>query len=151
MNDLHEKIANALNALADVVADGAGRVAAKKKPNPVYPQVFGQSDPVAKGVAAASNAMKSRPATEKKAEDETLGNAYRRVTGEELPDEVADNPAARAAVEKLAASALRVNDLGEPSDRHDHSARREIRGGTREERAKQAYEMFGEALISRGR
>jgi hypothetical protein len=148
MNDFHEKIANALNALADVVADGAGHVAAKKKPNPVYPQVFWQADPVAKGVAAASNAMKSRPTSEKKAEDESFGSAYRRATGEDLPDEVAENPAARAAVEKLAAASLRVNDLGSPSERSDPSARREAPQGTRAERYKQAFDNFGEDLIN---
>lgn len=141
MNDLHEKIASAMDALTEVMSAKAMSGMAQKPKHTQAP------------AAAAVRATQTAPArtSEKKAEDETLGNAYRRVTGEELPDEVADNPAARAAVEKLAASALRVNDLGEPSDRHDPSARREIRGGTREERSKQAYDMFGEALLARGR
>lgn len=146
MNDLHEKIASAMDALTDVMsARSMSSIKAQTAKNP-------SKMPTAAGVLApGSDQIRAARQNEKKAEDESLGNAYRRVTGEELPDEVAENPAARAAVEKLAASALRVNDLGEPSDRPDPSARREIRGGTREERAKQAYEMFGADLLARGR
>lgn len=141
MNDLHEKIASAMDALTDVMSARAMNSVAKGK---------AQAPAPAKPSAKAAPVPPART-PEKKAEDESLGNAYRRVTGEELPDGIAENPETRAIVEKLAASALRINDLGEPSDRRDPSAPREIRGGTREERAKQAYEMFGEALLAKGR
>ncbi len=132
--NLHEKIANAMEALTDVMSAKAMNDAAKKTkaPQPAKPLV---------------TAVPQKP-VEKKAEDGTFGSAYRRATGEDLPDEVAENPAVRAAVEKLAAASLRVNDLGSPSERPDPSARREAPQGTRAERYKQAFDNFGEDLIN---
>jgi hypothetical protein len=134
MNDLHEKIASALEALTDVMTAKAMKELPKKAKEVPAPKAVQAAQPQAMPV--------------KKAEDESFGSAYRRATGEDLPDEVAENPAARAAVEKLAAASLRVNDLGSPSERSDPSARREAPQGTRAERYKQAFDNFGEDLIN---
>lgn len=100
-------------------------------------------------VQPAPPARPASPAPSTKVASAKTPDAFRRATGRDMPEEIATNPEVREIVEKLAASSLPVNELGEESDRPDRSARREV-GGTREERRKHAFESFGEEIVYAG-
>jgi DNA-directed RNA polymerase sigma subunit (sigma70/sigma32) len=65
----------------------------------------------------------------------------------DLPDEVAESPAAVEALRKVAMASGPVNELGEPSDRFDRSGNRPV-GRTKAERVKEAYALFGDELLN---
>lgn len=71
---------------------------------------------------------------------------YTKLTGEDLPPEVAENPAAIEALRKMAHVSGTVNELGDPSDRFDRGSGRPI-GRTKSERIKEAYASFGDELL----
>lgn len=120
--EFHEKIAAALNALAE--AEDTKPVVSGKAPSvmPVEP--------------------KKKP---KLAEDEAA-RRYTRLTGEDLPDEVAESPAAMDALRKVASASSPVNELGDPSDRFDRGTGRPT-GRTKEARVKEIYASFGDELL----
>lgn len=117
--EFHEKIAAALDALA-VVED--------RRPTPAS----------AKPVTAPKPTVKTASAS-------PVIDRYAKLTGEDLPPEVADSPAAVEALRKVAMAAGPVNELGEPSERFERNAGR-LTGRTKQERVKEAYAIFGEEL-----
>lgn len=121
--EFHEKIAAALDALSE---------AADRRPAQIT------QAPQQKPVAA-------KPAT-KTASAAPVRDRYTKLTGEDLPDEVAESPAAVEALRKVAMAAGPVNELGEPSDRFDRSGSRPV-GRTKAERVKEAYALFGDDLL----
>lgn len=120
--EFHEKIAAALDAFAEAEDRKA------TQPAPVQAKVAAAPKPTVK---TASSPIVDR---------------YARMTGEDLPSEVADNPAAVEALRKVAAASSPINELGEPSERFDRSGSRPT-GRTKEARVKEAYAMFGDDLL----
>lgn len=116
--EFHEKIAAALDALSEVE---------DRRPAPT-PVAAPKAKPVVK-TASASPVL----------------DRYARLTGEDLPPEVADSPAAVEALRKVAMAAGPVNELGEPSERFERGTGR-LTGRTKQERIKEAYSRFGEEL-----
>lgn len=126
--EFHEKIAAALDALADASA---------KQPSP----------PAKAGNRAADAASAVVDAKKKlKLASDPVADHYARMTGEELPDEVSSSPAAVEALRKVAAASAPVNELGEPGDRFDRNGGRPV-GRTKEARIKDAYASFGDDLL----
>ena len=122
MTNLHEKLANALDAFADVWDKSPFNVS-----TPPAPQ---------------------RPPVEKVADD--LVERYRRVTGEEIDAEALRDPVARKAIEKMAVAASPVNQLGGPADQDDPKVRKSAsaHSGSREEKRDLIYRQFGEDLLA---
>jgi tRNA-dihydrouridine synthase len=88
-----------------------------------------------------------RPAASTKtAAASPVRDRYAKLTGEDLPDEVAESPAAVEALRKVAMASGPVNELGEPSDRFDRSGNRPV-GRTKAERVKEVYALFGDELL----
>lgn len=116
--EFHEKIASAIEALAQAQEKAAQQTKAEPRPTTT-----------------------ARPKTAS-----PVNERYARLTGEELPDEVADNPAAVEAIRKVASASSAVNELGDPGDRPDRGTGRPS-GRTRAERVKEAYSLFGDDLL----
>lgn len=127
--EFHEKIAAALDALAD---------ASVKQPTPPAKSGNRAADAAASAVVDAKKKLKLA--------SDTVADRYARMTGEELPDEVSSSPAAVEALRKVAAASAPVNELGEPGDRFDRSGSRPT-GRTKEARIKDAYASFGNDLL----
>jgi pyruvate/2-oxoglutarate dehydrogenase complex dihydrolipoamide acyltransferase (E2) component len=120
--EFHEKIAAALDALSEA----ADRKPAAPRATAPQPQ-----RPAASTKTAAASPVRDR---------------YAKLTGEDLPDEVAESPAAVEALRKMAMASGPVNELGEPSDRFDRSGNRPV-GRTKAERVKEVYALFGDELL----
>lgn len=82
------------------------------------------------------------------AENKDVQAKFRKMTGTDLPPEVASNAVAADAIRKLAAASTPINQLGEPAHDDPNARRNGKEGRTREERRKAAFDSFGDDLIN---